>query len=368
MIKILQFTLANSYGGSTQYIMNLWRNINKEKFHFDFVSFSPYIKYEDEIAAAGSKIYYIKTYPEENEELFIAEFESVLQHGYDVIECHTAFWKGTLVEQLAKKNNIPKIIIHSHSVGLNSPQIVDFELAQNQHDLIKNGLTVEVATDFWACSKSAAEWLYGDNIPKEKIKIIYNTIDTNKNRFDKKLREKYRRKYLLERKFVIGFVGRFERVKNIFFLMEIFKEVLERTKNAILFLVGDGSLNEALHEYAYKLGIANKVIWAGFQSNVEGFLNMMDVVCLPSEYEGFPITMLEAQCCGAKCICTDKCSDEIEVTSDIIRIEIDKKERWIDVINSYARGYNRKGNELLLIQKGFDTVNMIRRIESLYME
>ena len=79
-LKILQFTVAASKGGRTQYILNLWRNIDKSRFQFDFVTFSPKLDFESELLTEGCKIHYLSCHPEKDEKKFIKEFSNVLKN------------------------------------------------------------------------------------------------------------------------------------------------------------------------------------------------------------------------------------------------------------------------------------------------
>ena len=89
MVRILQFAIAASKGGYTQYITNIWRCIDKSKIHFDFVTFSKTIDFAEEFINNGCRVHQMSAYPEENMEKFIAEFGSVLNQKYNAIEVHT---------------------------------------------------------------------------------------------------------------------------------------------------------------------------------------------------------------------------------------------------------------------------------------
>ena len=102
-IKILQFPIANSYGGITHYALENWKWMNKEQFQVDFAT------------VTGSKIHYISCYAEENREQFIKEVNQILDQGYDVVHLHTKQWKSFLVEQICEERGVPRIIVHSHS-------------------------------------------------------------------------------------------------------------------------------------------------------------------------------------------------------------------------------------------------------------
>ena len=99
------------------------------------------------------------------------------------------------------------------------------------------------ANKYWACSKLAAEWMYGKQaVDAGKVTIINNAIDLDKFSFNQEKRDKLRDELGLEGKFVVGHVGRFMKQKNHDFLIDIFAEVAKKNKGAVLMLIGEGPL------------------------------------------------------------------------------------------------------------------------------
>lgn len=366
MVKILQFAIASSQGGYTQYVTNIWRLMDKNKIHFDFVTFSKTIDFAKEFIHGGCKIHQISVYPEENMSGFIDEFGKVLNCGYDIIEIHTSFWKSTIVEQMAKERNI-KVIVHAHSTGISKARNEEEEeRLLKKHFDIKAGIDKSLADYYFACSQNAANWLFGDAIPKEKIQIVHNTIDANRFAFNKETREQMRRSLQLQGRFVIGHVGRLERVKNQSFLIDIFAEVYKQIKNAVLLVVGDGSQRESLEKQVESLGISDLVVFAGKKEETERYYQVMDIFMLPSLLEGFSIVLLEAQCSGLKCLCSEGVPPEVSVTDGIQRISLYNRERWIQETIKVWSTYEREDKSSFIKSGGFDTNKQIRMIEELY--
>lgn len=93
---------------------------------------------------------------------------------------------------------------------------------------------------------------------------------------------------------VLGVVGRLERQKGHRFLLDALPGVLAEFPDVRLLLVGDGALRGDLEGHAAGLGVSSHVIFAGFRTDVPRLLDAMDVVVLPSLYEGMPLTAIEA--------------------------------------------------------------------------
>ena len=368
-IRILQFPLAASKGGVTQYVLNLWKSINKNIIQFDFLSFNSKLDFEEELLKEGCIIHHISCYPEVNKERFVAEFSAVLRYRYDVIELHTGHWKSTIMEEMAKKYGGCKVIIHAHGTGIVADlSLQEMKKTEEKHYRIRDMIDDTLADDFWACSKEAADWLFGDKVPREKITIINNTIETSLFRYNKEVRCQKRQKLSLTDKYVIGHVGRLEREKNHKFILDIFAKVHKKQPQSLLLLVGDGSYREKIEKQIAEYGIEDSVILTGKVENVSEYLQIMDAFVFPSLFEGFGLALLEAQCAGLWCVGSTNVPEEVFVTEYAKRVSLDEPDQWIQILDKIAEGYDRKSQDVLIKEKGYDTETHIRKLEKMYME
>lgn len=163
-----------------------------------------------------------------------------------------------------------------------------------------------------ACGTDAGRWLFG----RGKFTVLPNAVDAGRFRFDPEARKAVRPALGLENALVLGHVGRFNAQKNHAFLLEIFEEVLKRRPDARLLLVGDGYLEEEIRWRAKPLG--DRVVFAGSVPDPERFLAAMDVMALPSLYEGFPTVLLEWQAAGLPSLVGDAVTKEAALT-DLVR-------------------------------------------------
>lgn len=137
---------------------------------------------------------------------------------------------------------------------------------------------------------------------KSRIHLVYNGISLDPTHT--KSREEVRSELGLKpENLAVGFVGRFSRQKDPWVLLEAFSKVVLSFPGAKLVMVGDGPLRRALVDHAHVLGLEGKIVWPGF---LEGRLAMraFDIFVLPSLYEGFPYTILEAMAEGLPVIAT----------------------------------------------------------------
>ncbi len=97
---------------------------------------------------------------------------------------------------------------------------------------------------------------------------------------------------------VVGWVGRFFPVKGVRHLIDGFAALLAREPRAWLVLVGQGPEESALRAQCARLGIAHRVVFAGFQRETQRYVRMFDVSVVPSLEEGFGLVALEALALG----------------------------------------------------------------------
>lgn len=367
-IKVLHFPIAASRGGRTIYVLNHWKKIDKEKFQFDFITFSKSLVFADELIAQGANVFYLSCYPSQDREQFIKELDIVLDNGYDIIHIHTSYWSDTIVEERARKKGIRKIIVHSHNTGCGTALN---ETEQNNtvklHNQVKQTLTKDMATDYWACSEAAGEWLFDGIVPKSQIQIMKNAVDAFLFSYNVEKRNKLRKEYGLEGKTVIGTVGRLIYQKNPLFLLDIFYEVAREIPEAVLLFVGQGKLEDELKEKAKKYGILTKVVFTGFVNNVHEYYQAMDIFAFPSYFEGFGMALLEAQISGLKCVVSEFLPEEVVVTKNVKKISLSEKKEWVNVLTSLCKGYERVDQTDVIREAGYDINTQIRVMEDYYM-
>lgn len=366
-IRIFQFPIASSNSGVTHYIMNNWKYMNKCIFSSDLATVREKLDFEDKIINSGLGLKYISCTAENNREKFIEEMTKLLRGNYDIIHLHTSFWKSTLVEDIAKECRIPKIIVHSHSTMIDILDDEKRKIVEVQHNKVKESFSLDQATDFWACSKLAADWLFGENIPRDRIKIMKNAINVEGFTFNNEIRKIYRKKFNLEGDFVICNVGRLVYQKNQEFLLYVFSKVVKEIKNAKLLLVGNGVLLESLKELARELKIDDKVMFLGERNDVNNILQATDLFCLSSRFEGLGICLVEAQASGLKCLSSDFVPFEACITNNIQRVPLNVN-KWVEKIIEVANGYERKNMYNEITKAGYNIKYQIKEVEKMYLE
>ncbi len=132
--------------------------------------------------------------------------------------------------------------MHSHNTGIDIENDRKRSYERNEHERIKKYLKQTWLQIFGPVQASAADFLFGDQIPRKAIRIMPNAIELEQYAFDQEIRNQYRKTFDLEGCFVIGHAGRFEYQKNHEFLIDTFYEISREMEHARLILPGDGQL------------------------------------------------------------------------------------------------------------------------------
>lgn len=328
MIRILQCVNDMHRAGLETMLMNYYRNIDRTKIQFDFLTHRPYRSdYDDEIEKMGGKVYYApRLYPQNYPNYFKWMKNFFKEHPeYKIVHSHidTMSYLPLLA---AKKAGVPIRIAHSHNTSLDK----DFKYLLKQYFRLRIN---SVCTHRLACGKEAGTFLFGNR----DFKVIPNAIDSEKFYFNKDLRDEKRKELGLVGKFVVGHVGRLSYQKNHKFLIEIFNELLKKESDSILLLVGVGEKEEELRRQVKNLGIDDKVRFLGNRSDVNELYQAMDVFVMPSFFEGIPVVGVEAQFANLPCIFSDKVPREVRFTDNCAFLPLSKSpDIWVnDILKDY---------------------------------
>ena len=91
----------------------------------------------------------------------------------------------------------------------------------------------------------------------------------------------------------------------------------------------------------------------------------MDVICLPSRLEGLPISEVEAQAAGLKCLISDRITREVKIT-DLVKFLPLEKECWADELAGCVTDRYRSGQDDSIARAGYDIRTAAGRLGELY--
>lgn len=338
-VRILQVVFQMNRAGLETMLMNYYRNIDREKIQFDFLMcHEGDFDYDTEIRAMGGKIYHI---PSITIKKGISSWKALrkffaMHQEYKIVHCHLDAFSA-FVLRAAKKANVPIRIAHSHNNGFP----LDKKLLLRY--IAKSFIPI-YATDFWGCSQSALQFMFGKRVAiNTNLWILPNAIDIKKFTYCPEIRLQKRASLKVSNKFVVGHIGRLCPQKNQVFLLDIFHELHHIYPQSILMLIGTGQDERQLKEKVLKLGLESKVLFLGVQENIPDLLQAMDVFIFPSRFEGFGIALLEAEAVGLPCIASDTIAPEANVNGKVLFLSLRQHAKiWARTALIYKDKQNRK--------------------------
>ena len=351
-IRVLHVLGGLGVGGAECRIMDLYRNMNRDRVQFDFlVHYSPEktgkkSPTSDELMAVREPDYFDNTVYSLGGRIFclpkfvgtnlldykaaIRNFFKEHQNEWKVVQGHMTS-TAAIYLPIAKKAGIPICVAHARSAG------VDKGVKGIATNFLRTPLRKGGLTDFnFACSKEAGIAVFGNTLMEQgKVKIIPNAVDLRNFAYNEEKREKIRKELGVSNALVIGHVGSFRYAKNHEFLIQVFSNVCKMLESdnehrysmlhgirIKLLMLGMGPRMDEMKDLAEKLHVYDKCIFAGNKSNAADYYQAMDYFCFPSRYEGLPGSVIEAQAAGLQCLVSDSVTHEVDVTELVSMMDI----------------------------------------------
>lgn len=357
MRRVLHFQGRMGLGGAESFMMNLYRQIDRNKFQFDFLIYDDFedVKdYNDEIKKLGGRIFVVAN-PKKNIVKYMLQVNRLLKKENFGIVHNEVYFGGGINLWLAKRNRISQRVAHSHATEDGKSK--NFLMDKLREFLTK--LLLKNATDFLAVSQEAGISLF-KNHPFE---IVHNGINLNlyKKSFENKMNKRQELDIDMET-FVIGNIGRLEKQKNQSYLLDVFSELLKIIPESKLLLIGEGSLRKELENKIQSMNLNSNVLLLGERKDIPDLLAIMDVFVMTSIYEGLPMVGLEAQAAGLKLVLADTISPDTKVTDNVTFVSLDETpEGWVNKI--IKKPYSNKMTKEL---ETYDVSYTTKQMEKIY--
>ncbi len=361
MIRVLQMIGTLGLGGSQTMLMNLYRNIDRERIQFDFVLDHPDGDYFiPEVTRLGGQVFTMAPFRGINAGEVRRDWNNFFYTHpgeYSVLHSHVRSY-ASLYLPVAKAHGL-KTIIHSHNTANGSGVNAAVK------DVLQKPLRHQ-ADILMACSTEAGEWLYGKKAcQSEKYVFLPNAVDTARFAAGTARRRETRQALGVDDRYVIGHVGRFNEQKNHGFLLEAFRRAHEQNPKAVLLLVGTGPLQNDVVRKAVSCGIAEDVLMTGNRDDIPDLLAAMDVFAFPSLWEGLPVTLIEAQAAGLPCVISDVITEDVDITPLITRLPPGDPGLWASEL---LQRRQRMDTREAVIRAGFDVQASARFLSDLYLK
>ncbi len=362
MIRVLQVVNAADRGGAETLAMNIYRIIDRNQFQFDFTNHKGLpAAYDAEIKSLGGRVIYLPKFKGYNYDHYTKAWRRLFKEHpeYEIIHIHNYNIAG-IVANVARKMGVKVIITHAHSTQLNMSVIRKIAFYSLHHSMMKN------TTHFFSCGRKAATFLFGT---MSQYTLIPNAIDIDSFKFNSEARRKIRNCFHIDDNVTVyGHVGSFRTPKNHDFLIDIFGDIMKRQPNSILIMVGSGELQPSIQAKVERLNLSDKIIFAGQQSNVSEWLSAFDIFVMPSLWEGFPVSVVEAQCAGLPCAISDCIDHDTDLTGTVKFISLDSPSmEWANKILSIPMT-NRIEMGSTVEKSPFNIRDMVSRLSDFYIK
>ncbi|WP_312819216.1 glycosyltransferase [Kaistella carnis] len=350
--------------GAETMVMNLYREMDREKIQFDFVVFSNGKgDYDDEIETLGGKIFHIiANNPIER----IFKLRNLLKQNqeYKVIHSHTLLSTGfhLFAGSLA---DVPFRIAHAHSTNDN----FKWKIIGKVYQFITKQLIKKNATHLIACGLEAGQFLFETD---KNVLFLPNAIDIETfaevgHHHKSYWQDNYG---ITSNTLKILQVGRLMPVKNPFFSLKIAESLKKSNVDFKLFFVGQGPLLNDLKIEISNLNLKENVELLGMRSDIPQLMAGADVLLMPSFHEGFPVVLVESQAVGLPAVISDGISAEVDLNVGLIHFEslTENIEKWKGKLMSTKNITTIKQKERIfhLSKQGFDIKSSAAHLFALY--
>ena len=324
-MKILM--ISNHLGvqsGVQRYVQNLLLNLDLTRYQVDlFVGLCPPDQASCAPALEAAGVHIIAV-PDNKKARIRALYQHLKTHNdYDIIHYHTASKIGAPVCGMMRVLcPHAKIIVHSHIVY--PPMTLTWRAAHLVYQ-----------TRF-----------YPNATARTAIRAQYSITGTER---------------------LAGFVGRLNHQKNPLYLIRVFAAMVQQDPRWKLLLVGGGEQEQPMRELAAQLGVADRVLFAGVQNNVPDYMNAFDLFLLPSNFEGSPVTLVEAQGCGVPCLASTNVPGDGSGTELVHFLPLSAPfEEWAKTADSIAPGGPHADYWPTLAAAGYELKTAAHRMEQVY--
>jgi len=234
--------------------------------------------------------------------------------------CYTCFYSKTnlsirTLKKILKYIHTHKIdLIHTHLyvpdiygflLKMAIPRIKLITTKHNTNDFRKkiywgllDNLLSWPACRIIAVSQSVKDFISKyEFIPQHRITMIYHGVDINQFKKKTNLIKLKQELNIKDDDFVIGIVGRMIKQKGHKYLLEAIAKLKDEISTIKLLIIGTGNLETSLKYYSKKLGIEKNVVFLGFRMDMTPLYSLMNILCLPSIFEGLGLVLVEAMLC-----------------------------------------------------------------------
>lgn len=363
IIRVLHIVGKMDRAGAETMLMNLYRQIDRAKIQFDFITFlEGKGDYDDEIINLGGRVIPIIAKDPISRMLKLTKF---LKNNpeYQIVHAHMLL-SNAFHLLAAKKAGVKHRISHSHSTSNGKTGLINKTYEKWSLLINRNLSTYKIA-----CGNLAANYLFGS---AKDVLVLPNAVDVDKMIKTSEVSRNYIEDNFSHTTESLGIkiiqVGRLSKVKNHDFTLKIAKELKKRQVIFTILIIGQGPLEDQLKSEVIKENLENQVLFLGVRSDISELMASADYMIMPSLHEGFPVVLVEAQTVGLPSIISDKISPEVDLGLDLIEfLPLTNINVWADrLVQPKTLKIDSKRIKSTLKAHGFDVKSNASTLSNLY--
>jgi glycosyltransferase involved in cell wall biosynthesis len=294
-IRVLHIVPTLSPGGAERVAVHIVTGLNPQRYEAAVVSLGRREKSDLErlLVEAGVEVRYLGKPPGFDYRMYFRLHRVLVEYRPDIVHTHIQVLRYALPSMLLLKRTSLLHTVHNLAEREVEPMARFIQRYAFNHGVVPVGVATEVAR--------SVERLYGI----EKCRVISNGIPTDRYAHPQTTRKGWReREGFGDDDVLFVCVARFAPQKNHALLLKAFAQGPASYPRAHLVLVGEGTLRVQLEEMVKNLGLTGQVHFLGLRTDIPEVLGAMDVFALGSDYEGNPLSVMEAMASGLPIVST----------------------------------------------------------------
>lgn len=286
------------------------------------------------------------------------------ENHFDALYFNTCDLVSIDMLRFAKKAGISLRLIHAHNSGIQQAIGQKLSLFHRLTEKHNRKVLGRYATHFLACSQAAGDWMFGGR----PYTILRNGIDLSLYRFSEEKRRALRRELGMDRELLVGIVGRLAPQKNPAFSVKVLQSLLRKDPTAHAVFLGEGELRTQTEKAVRDAGLQENVRFLGNVDHVNEWVSALDVLLMPSLFEGLPFALVEAQAGGLPCVVSSAVTGEADLTGLIRFISLEEApEAWADMLLQ-SKAAPRPDTERRMTEAGYSIENTARIVSNMLQE
>jgi len=375
ILQVLPF-FSPKFGGSVTVPYELSKELAKRNHEITIITtnfgFDP--QYADTIRAEGVTVILFPNIANIGHFIYSPSIKRWLENNlkiFDIIHLHNfRSYQNAMVRKFAMMHGIP-YVMQAHG------SVLPFFEKKSLKKCFDKMWGYKILNDAAICIASTqieSDQYEKMGVLKNKIVIVPNGIDISQYR-DLPSHGQFRSKYKIpENMRIILSLGRIHKIKGIDLLVEAFSQIRSKMGNVKLVIAGpDGGDLSQIQQQIRELHIEEYVLFTGplyDKDKLEAYIDA-DVFVLPSRYDSFGNSLMEAWMCSLPVIVTKNCciSSFIKNSDAGIVVDFDPvqiKDKILDLLNNEEKRKKLGMNGKKLVQENFEITRIIQKFEGIY--